>query len=129
MSIKTFLTTGAVGAIDTGAPAFFFDPTLPALPYVNLLVVSLDLFAHSVTPGARFAELTPDGRDQALAAAIEAVDLMAFALQLVKLAFYSSKEAGQALGYPGANPGYVNDANFSFNRPMSREVTSDGNYP
>ena len=119
---------GTPGAIDTGAPALFFDPTLPALPYVGLLVVVLDGFAKKQVPGAAFIDLTPDQRDAALAEAAGAVDIMYFAIELAKLAHFSSTAAGAALGYPGANPGWVTDPDFSFNRPMSREITVDGNY-
>jgi hypothetical protein len=52
-----------------------------------------------------------------------------FAVELAKLAFYSSADAGKYLGYPGANAGYIDDPDFSFGVPMSKEVTSDGNLP
>jgi hypothetical protein len=120
---------GTPGAIDTNAPALFFDPSLPALPYVGLLVILLDGYAAKQRPGAQFVDLVPDERDAAVAAAVDAVDLMYFAIELAKLAHYSSTEAGTALGYPGANPGYWNDPDFSFSRPMAREITVDGNYP
>jgi hypothetical protein len=120
---------GAPGAIDTGAPALFFDPSLPALPYVGLLVLALDSYARKVVVGAAFVDLTPDQREEALVQAIMGLDLIDFAIELAKLAHFSSKEAGLALGYPGANPGYVTDKDFSFKRSLAREITSDGNYP
>src|SRR5262249_32753259 len=61
---------GTPGALDTNAPALFFDPTLPALPYVGLLVILVDGYAGKVKPGAHFVDLVPDERDAAVAAAI-----------------------------------------------------------
>jgi len=120
--------TGAPGALDSGAPAMFFDPELPALAYVGLLVVALDAYARQEA-GARFVELVPAARERALDRAVAALDLLGFAIQLAKLAHFSSDEAARHLGYPGANAGYVADPDFSFNRPMSQEITGDGNLP
>jgi hypothetical protein len=120
---------GTPGALDSGAPAMFFDPELPALAYVPLLVLALDVFARDVVAGSQFVDLAPADRDEALARAIAQLDLLDFAIQLVKLAHYSTQVAGDALGYPGANPGYVGDSDFSFGRAMSREITVDGNVP
>ena len=55
------------------------------------------------------------------------MELLDFAVQLAKLAFYSSAPGASALGYPGANVGYVHDADFSYGRAMSAELTPDGN--
>jgi hypothetical protein len=119
---------GAPGAIDVNAPAMFFDPELPALQYVDLLTVALDGYARG-EGATSFYDLAPSARDRALAAALGELAILTFAVQLAKLAFYSSREAGVYLGYPGANQGYVHDADFSFRRAMSREITEDGNLP
>jgi hypothetical protein len=120
--------TGAPGGIDVNAPGLFFDPTLPALPFVPVLAFFLDQVSRQMF-GRAFAELSVAERDQALGHALEVAEPLDFAVQLAKLAYYSSPGAAQRLGYPGANPGYVHDPDFSFNRPMTREITSDGNLP
>jgi hypothetical protein len=118
---------GKPGGIDVGAPGLFFDPTLPAAQYVTLLVVTLDGYSRVANRGRQFDEIDPDERTAALASAEDGEDLIQFAIQLGKLAFYSSAEAGTYLGYPGPNTGYWADGNFSFGIPLSREITKDGN--
>jgi hypothetical protein len=119
--------TGAPGGIDVGAPAFFFDPALPAASFVPLLVALLDSTATELHGIRRFTRLTPEQRDAVVERALRDVPVFAFAVQLAKLAYYASAEAGAHLGYPGANTGYVDDADFSFGRAMAREITTDGN--
>lgn len=121
--------TAAVGAIDTGAPGFFFDPSLPALQYVGVLALALDSASTSVHRVRRFWALTPDQRDAAVEHALLTVPLLAFAVQLAKLAYFASPEAGAHLGYPGPNAGYRDDANFTYGRAMATEITTDGNLP
>lgn len=121
--------TGAVGAIDVGVPGLFFDPALPALPLVPALAFLLDAQGRTLFQGRSFVALSVAERERALDAGVMSVPELDFAIQLVKLAFYSSQDAGRALGYPGANPGYVRDPDFSFNRAMAREITTDGNLP
>jgi len=118
----------APGAIDVGAPAMFYDPALPALPLVGLLATFLDATANQVVTGASFGTLPPERRDEALEQALD-LELMEFAVQLARLAYYSSAGAACHLGYPGANPGYVDDADFSFKTALATEITEDGNYP
>lgn len=118
--------TGAPGAIDAGAPALFFDPELPAAPLVPLLVLVLDAKARELRR-TLFERLTPAERDDALAQILEEADVMAFAVQLAQLAYFSSAVGGEHLGYPGANPGYVDHPDLSFGGPQSRERTTDGN--
>ena len=107
--------TGAVGGIDTGAPAFFFDTSLPAATSFNL---------HRVR---QFSSLTPEQREAVVEEALVTTPVFAFAVQLAKLAYFASPEAGAHLGYPGANTGYASDPDFSFGRAMATEITSDGN--
>lgn len=121
--------TGAVGAIDTGAPGFFFDPALPAAQYVSILALALDAKSNSLHRVRRFWALTPMQRDEVVEATLTEIPLLAFAVQLAKLAYFASPEAGAHLGYPGPNPGYRADANFSFGRAMATEITTDGNLP
>jgi hypothetical protein len=120
--------TGAPGALDVDAAALFFDPDLPALPLVGVLAFALDGLAGPRFDGRQFVELVPAEREVVVEAALEATDLMAFAIQLAKLAYLSSPAAGDHLGYPGANPGYVDHPDFSFGEAMASEITEDGNY-
>ncbi len=73
--------------------------------------------------------MTVEEREEALTAVAAEVDLLDFAIQLARLAYYSSPITAAHLGYPGANPGYWRDENFSFDRPMATEITEDGNHP
>ncbi len=120
--------TGAPGALDVGAPALFYDPELPAAEFIPQLAGFLDLVAAAIAPGKIFGTLSPAQRDQALEEAME-IELMEFAVQLARLAYYASGPAGCHLGYPGANPGYVDDPEVSFAEVLATEVTEDGNYP
>lgn len=119
--------TRAIGGIDVGAPALFFDPELPAVRLVPLLRLVLDGLAREVSGGRVFAAASFEQRDRALELGLMRLPELEFAVQLARLAFFSSREAGRALGYPGPNLGYVNDPDFSFRRPMAREITPDGN--
>jgi hypothetical protein len=120
---------GTPGAIDVGAPALFFDPALPAAPLVGVLVAYLDGTARRDFADREFLELTVEEREQAVEIAIAGFPLSEFAVQMAKLAYYSSPGAAAALGYPGANPGYRGDPDFSFGAPLAVEITEDGNYP
>lgn len=120
--------TGAPGAIDAGAAALFFDPELPALAFVPLLVAYLDLVANNAH-GVPFAHLAAGDRDAVLDTALASLDLLDFAVQLAKLAFFSTAAAGCWLGYPGANAGYVDDPDFSYGVALADELTTDGNLP
>jgi hypothetical protein len=121
--------TGAPGALDVGAGALFFDPSLPAAPFVPVLVLALDNRARSDHDGRSFTELTPAERDSTVARLLAATPLLGFAVQLAKLAYFSSRPAADHLGYPGPNPGYVDHEDFTFGRAMATEITPDGNLP
>jgi hypothetical protein len=121
--------TGAPGGIDVGAPGMFFDPELPALKLVPLLVLILDGETNQVFPNKLFEELSSAQREQVLDGALTDVEQLTFAVTLAKLAYFSSDGAAKHFGYPGANDGYVNDPLFSFNTALTKEITSDGNLP
>ncbi len=120
---------GRAGGIDVGAPGMFFDPELPAAPFVPVLVLLLDTTAEADFGARTFDQLLPSERDQVLTRALATVPVLEFAVQLAKLAHYASPVAGAELGYPGPNPGYVHDANFTFDDAITSELTVDGNYP
>ncbi len=121
--------TGAPGALDVGAAALFFDPELPAAQYVGVLVVLLNAQSRVDMEGRDFVDLTVEERDRVVEKLLKDAGPLQFAVQLAKLAYLSSEGAASHLGYPGPNKGYVADADFSFRRPMSKEITSDGNLP
>ncbi|MCC6526475.1 MAG: hypothetical protein IT373_27755 [Polyangiaceae bacterium] len=121
---------GAPGGIDVGAPGMFFDPELPAAQFLGVLALVLDALAKGRFPGRGFAALHPDERDQVLEEALaDPTSPMIFAVQLAKLAAFSAPGIGRYLGYPGPNPGYVDDADFTFGVAMATEITTDGNLP
>lgn len=120
---------GAPGGIDVGAPALFFDPDLPALGFVPLLVAYIDGTSRKLMDGRNFDELLPDARDTVVAQALDDFAPLEFAVQMAKLAYYSSPPAHGHLGYPGANSGYLGDPELSFGRAMAVEITGDGNLP
>jgi len=118
----------APGALDVGAVAPFFDPALPAAQFVPTLVALLDLRAQDDFD-LHFIALVPAQRETVLERLLADFDLLDFAVQLAKLAYYTAPAGAQHLGYPGANPGYVNDPDFSFGGVLTREITLDGNLP
>ncbi len=120
---------GSPGGLDVSAPALFFDPTLPAAEFVGVLAGFLDLVAMGLVEGETFATLSVEDRDEALQRATESLDLVELAIQLAKLAWFATETAGCVLGYPGANPGWIDDEDFSFGVAMAVEITVDGNYP
>ena len=121
--------TGAPGAIDVGAAALFFDPELPAAQFVGGLVLVLDQTSRRLYPPGRFAYLEPEQREEVVVRVLRDVSIFGFAVLLAKLAYFSTPHAGAHLGYPGANPGYVHDPDFSFGRAITTEITTDGNLP
>jgi hypothetical protein len=114
------------GGLDVGAPAVFFDPELPALKLVPLLVSFLDGGANRLYNND-FDALPPSERDAVVEDALAGFAPMEFAVQLAKLAFFSSQGGMTSLGYPGANDGYKDDPEFSFGVALTNEITSDGN--
>lgn len=118
---------GSPGALDVGAAALFFDPALPALGFVPLLVTFLDGGANRLH-NDDFDALTPAQREAVVEDALDGFAPMEFAVQLAKLAYFTSAGAQEALGYPGASAGYASDPDFSFGVPLTREITRDGNF-
>jgi hypothetical protein len=78
---------------------------------------------------APFAALGVAAREATLEKALVSLELLGFAVELAKLATYSSAAVGEHLGYSGANAGTGHDADSSYARPMAREITRDGNLP
>jgi hypothetical protein len=122
--------TGRPGAIDADVPALFFDRALPAASLVGLIRAVLDGVAFEVAQRS-FARLTFAQREDAVSRALESVPEAEFAVQLVRLGFFASDVGARSLGYPGANPGYFADPDFTFgSAPLARELTAsdDGHF-
>jgi hypothetical protein len=119
--------TGAPGALDVDAAALFFDPELPAAAFVGVLALLLDSQAKKSFDGRAFVELVPAQRDQVLDALLAGPSPLEFAVQLAKLAYFSSDEAAEHLGYPGPNTGYIGHPDFGFGVALTTEITPDGN--
>lgn len=117
---------GRPGLVDTSAVGLFFDPELPALQFVPALAILLNSQSETLF-AASFVDIAPEEREEVLAETLKQIEIVNFAVELAKLAFYSSEEAATYLGYPGPNNGYVNDKDFSFGMAMSKEITQDGN--
>lgn len=115
------------GALDVGAAGMFFDPELPALALVPLLVSFLDGGSNRLFD-ADFDELKPAQRDAVVEDSLAGFPPMEFAVQLAKLAYFSSAGGQEALLYPGANRGYREDPDFTFGSALTREITRDGNF-
>lgn len=122
--------TGAVGALDVDAAGVVFDPRLPAAELVPLLVAFLDSVAAPEYERP-FDELIPSEREQVVVAAIELLPEMSFAVQMAKLATYTTPQAQAHLGYPGPNPGYAKDPNFTFGEALAKPhpAAVEGNLP
>lgn len=120
--------TCAPGGLDVGAAALFFDSALPAAGLISAIVLLLDSVSGELYPSRQLVALIPVEREAVVERVRATVDAMEFAIQLAKLAYFASPEAGKHLGYPGANGGYLRDPTLSFRRPMARELTRDGNY-
>lgn len=120
--------TGAPGALDVGAAAFFFDPDLPAAPLVPVMTLVLDNQAQALHSKI-FSELVPSEREEVVTRVLLTATELTYAVLLAKIAFFASEGAAEHLGYPGANLGYYDNENLTFGRAMATEITTDGNYP
>jgi hypothetical protein len=105
------------------APAVFFGASVAGVSeLIGLLTMALDGLTSERFPSRTFVSLRSSQRDTVLGDGLSKVPQLEFAVQLAKVAYYSSAPAAQALGYPGANAGYRDDADFSFDRPMAKPL-------
>ncbi|MCA9519886.1 MAG: hypothetical protein KC609_02895 [Myxococcales bacterium] len=120
----------APGALEANVPALFFDARLPAAPLVPLLVSLLN--AQSQTHfGARFDAIAPFRRIDVVERSLALFGELEFAIQLVKLGYFSSPQAATHLGYPGSNAGYRNDPDLTYDKPLTtpHPLSVAGNIP
>jgi len=122
---------GIPGARESCALNLIYDefyPFVQALPFMLLLV---DTKAGSLH-GKTFMECTFNERTKVLREAEDSLPLIRLAYRFIRSTFYAStyNMVGAAhLNWPGPNLGYTDHPDFSFNAPLSRELTRDGNLP
>jgi hypothetical protein len=123
---------GVVGALDVGAAGKFFEDGSQMQTLVPLLAAAMDSYARDQFR-RDFVQLKASQREDTIAYAITQLPEIEFAVQLAKVSYYASPEAAAALGYPGANNGYIGDDNFSFGTPQTSPhpltVLNGGNLP
>ena len=122
---------GDPGAIDSCAVNLIYDefwPFVSALPLILSLVNNLASDLHSKT----FLECDLKQRTQVLAQAETKLPLIRLAYRFIRSAFYAVNFNMVGAGYlswPGPNLGYLDHEEFSFRKPVSKELTKDGNLP
>jgi hypothetical protein len=121
---------GVLGALDVEAASKFFEAGSQISTLVPLLVSALDSYSRELYR-REFVALKASVREEVVAYALEQFPQIEFAVQLAKLSYFSTPQVATLYGYPGANSGYINDANFSFRREMSAKhpLTVLGNLP
>ena len=120
---------GRPGAVEGCVLNLASDPALRVSTFVPLLVSVADTESQS-SFGRRFVELSLEERTQVLAQAESLAPTLSYAFRFFRAAHYGGlyNDAGpRSLGYPGGNLGYIDDADFSFRRPIGSERTKDGN--
>ena len=119
------------GAPEVCAMNYMYDDSLlfrKIAPTVSFLLEqkSRKLFKKS------FINLGLDERIEVILAVKEEFPQIILLIRFVKSAFYGggySDVGWRYMGYNGPNLGYFNDPQFSFRRPVGRELTQDGNMP
>ncbi|MCL4558248.1 MAG: gluconate 2-dehydrogenase subunit 3 family protein [Deltaproteobacteria bacterium] len=118
------------GANDVGTMDVIYDKFYPAVQYLPSVIMIIDSSARSKY-GRRFYDLDMAERTDVLAGIEGQLGIVDLLYEYVKAPFYVGiiSDLGlKYMGYPGPNLGYV-DRDFSFYKPMSKEMTSNGNLP
>jgi len=122
---------GIPGARESCALNLIYDefyPFVQALPFMLLLVDTKASALYS----KKFMECTFKERTKVLQEAEETLPLIRLAYRFIRSTFYAStyNMVGAAhLNWPGPNLGYTEHPDFTFGKPLSRELTKDGNLP
>jgi hypothetical protein len=122
--------TGAPGAVDVGTMDFVYDKFYGVVQELPLV---LPLFNGEAQQqyGKPLYELNPDQRTTVLKNVESILGLIDQIYMFVKGPFYIgiiNSIGPEYMGDPGPNLGYRNQ-DFSFYKPMSNEMTADGNLP
>ncbi len=122
---------GVPGARESCAVNLIYDefyPFVQALPFMLLLVDTKAGALYS----KKFLACTLKERTKVLQQAEETLPLIRLAYRFIRSTFYASNYnmVGAAhINWPGPNLGYTDHPDFSFDEPLSRELTRDGNLP
>ncbi|MCL4557595.1 MAG: gluconate 2-dehydrogenase subunit 3 family protein [Deltaproteobacteria bacterium] len=123
---------GAPGANDVGTLNVIYDKFYPAVQYLPAILMLID---SAVQPtyggGKKFYELSMAQRTDLLARIEGQLGIIDLLYKYIKAPFYVgllNDKGLQYMGYPGPNLGYM-DQDFSFYKPMSKEMTPNGNRP
>jgi len=123
--------TGAPGALEAGALNLTYDDFYPVRPYIAAMVQLIQLQADR-RHGSAFDDLTLEQREGVLWDTQELLPFLRHAYRFFRGVFFADLHGGvgsQYIDFPGPNLGYVDHPEFSYRRPMSEEMTEDGNMP
>ncbi len=121
---------GEPGALEAGALIVLFDKSYFAYQFMPLISYFLNNMSEQ-TYGKDFYELQVGERSQLLENVEKQVSYVSLLTKFIKGAFYAAfvNDVGyKYMEYPGSNLRY-REKDFSFNRPMSNEMTNDGSLP
>ena len=122
---------GAPGAREACALNLIYDefyPFVVALPAMLLLVNTLAQNTYS----KKFLQCSLEQRTKVLTQSENTMPLIRLAYRFIRSAFYATTYnivGAKYLNWPGPNLGYKTHAEMSFNKPVSKELTKDGNLP
>ncbi len=122
--------SGAPGANDVGTMNVVYDKFYPAVQYLPPVIALINSAAWSKY-NKKFYDLDMPGRTDVLAGIEGSLQIIDLLYEYMKAPFYVGilSDAGlRYMGFPGPNLGY-RDEDFSFFKPMSREMTPNGNRP
>ncbi|MCL5277262.1 MAG: gluconate 2-dehydrogenase subunit 3 family protein [Deltaproteobacteria bacterium] len=122
--------TGAPGAVDVGTFEFVYDKFYGVVQFLPVILSLINAEAQK-DYGNKFYELGLEQRTTVLRNVETTLGIVDQVYMFMKGPFYigiTSRLGMDYMGDPGPNLGYVNH-DFSFYRPMSGEMTSDGNLP
>ncbi len=121
----------APGAIEACAMNLLSDGAFPFRENAQLISGLMDGLA-TAAHGVPFAALPPNEREPLLIEAQESLPLLRLAYRAIRSAFYGGAYNGVGLdyvGFPGPNLGYRHLPEFSFRKPVSKELTDEGWMP
>lgn len=127
---RTSDPTGAPGAVDVGTMDFVYDKFYGVVQELPLVLPLFNGEAQQLY-GKPLYELNLDQRTTVLKNVESILGLIDQIYMFIKGPFYIgiiNNIGPEYMGDPGPNLGYRNQ-DFSFYKPMSNEMTSDGNLP
>jgi len=119
------------GALEAGALELINDPYFGVEQYLSLLRMSVNLSSF-FRYFRRFASLNLEQRTKVVATLERLVPEINLFFKFVRLAYYSAPRSDVGFGpldYNGPNLGYIDHPDMSFRKPVSLEMTDEGNLP